>query len=255
MDPPHAPYSGRSPRFPRPRGDGPDIPTLADGLWEVSPPTRGWTRNREPTRVVLVGFPAHAGMDPPARRRSPRISRFPRPRGDGPCRSVLDPGGRLVSPPTRGWTRFRPGARADARGFPAHAGMDRLHKRAGRPRARFPRPRGDGPAIVALAVRSAPVSPPTRGWTRYQTLTDCCGEGFPAHAGMDPLPATWCSAISGFPRPRGDGPPLGPVPDLHDGVSPPTRGWTVHRRGGRYVHHGFPAHAGMDPSLRSTSMT
>ena len=102
--------------------------------------------------------------------------------------------------------------------------------------------------------------------------------GFPAHAGMDPsgraLPAGFprpmdlgCTAprllSGGFPRPRGDGPWIptcGEARRWSMTVSPPTRGWTriARRHRGfpaqwthsRFLsHHGFPAHAGMDPGI------
>ena len=39
-----------------------------------------------------------------------------------------------------------------------------------------------------------------------------------------------------------------------DEASPHTRGWTVSGLVGRAVYRGFPAHAGMDPPLRSVSI-
>ena len=48
-------------------------------------------------------------------------------------------------------------------GSPAHAGIDRCSRRYCRWRGRFPRPRGDRPAIPATKDRLAVVPPPTRG--------------------------------------------------------------------------------------------
>ena len=114
-------------RFPRPRGDGPSrARRLCAEVLRVSPPTRGWTLPRSGSdRMPGGGFPAHAGMDPPAddghapcggfpahagmdhpvADALPAAPGFPRPRGDGPVRSHVGPHDR-------------------ARGFPAHAGMD-----------------------------------------------------------------------------------------------------------------------------------
>ncbi len=69
----------------------------------VSPPTRGWSLDQleaeqnatgfpahagshiSPSSLNLwLGFPAHAGMVPQPRRGAVSMSRFPRPRGDGP---------------------------------------------------------------------------------------------------------------------------------------------------------------------------
>ena len=113
------------------------------------------------------------------------------------------------------------------------------------PLMRFPRPRGDGPLFSSARSASARVSPPTRGWTVDATWAAGTVPGFPAHAGMDPIPALRklrfprprgdgpCARRvddlgAGFPRPRGDG-PLGPMrrsrSDRRWRVSPPTRGW------------------------------
>ena len=51
-------------RFPRPRGDGPDLDCMLANFWRVSPPTRGWTQPWPDGSLTIKGFPAHAGMDP-----------------------------------------------------------------------------------------------------------------------------------------------------------------------------------------------
>ena len=105
MDPRTRTPRKRCTRFPRPRGDGPlghhDLAILA----EVSPPTRGWTLGASTPPTAAVGFPAHAGMDPPPGSAPGSCIWFPRPRGDGPscCRRIFTRP--TVSPPTRGWTR------------------------------------------------------------------------------------------------------------------------------------------------------
>ena len=111
-------------RFPRPRGDGPCWQHFRDHPAPVSPPTRGWTPVRSGGESRLVGFPAHAGMDPDGADVYTTSARFPRPRGDGPslCVSFWRPF--QVSPPTRGWTRVLVLVHRDEQGFPAHAGMD-----------------------------------------------------------------------------------------------------------------------------------
>ena len=90
-------------------------------------------------------------------------------------------------------------------------------------------------------------SPPTRGWTPDEPLQRAHAAGFPAHAGMDPRPASSRATRRGLPRPRGDGPFSKRVFELTGMASPPTRGWT--RRRAQHVSDGvgFPAHAGMDP--------
>ena len=186
----------------------------------VSPPTRGWTRTMmDQRRLGTGGFPAHAGMEhsrsppkwvsPPTRGWTVPIvdvaaGGFPRPRGDGPWRRVTKTTPMYpVSPPTRGWTP------ASLGGFPAHRGWTDV---TGHYERWFPRPRGDGPFERSLMVRSAAVSPPTRGWT--VRLYGDLSRRFPRPRGDGP--------VNAFPRPRGDGPW---TPDRR-GVSPPTRGWT-----------------------------
>ena len=218
-------------RFPRPRGDGPHVSRhVSRRVLGVSPPTRGWTtlghcrtgcrlRVSPPTRGWTLqmhidrrdrtrsGFPAHAGMD-------------------------------LLSKPADGTLRWhRPGC-----GFPAHAGMDLLDMRlwslsrvaavspptrgwtALRDRARFPRPRGDGPQRGPR-----PGFPRPRG---DGPLPGCQPGslmivGFPAHAGMDHgQPPVRRVEDRGFPAHAGMDLISYMAKRGKDRVSPPTRGWT-----------------------------
>ena len=196
-------------RFPRPRGDGPPSIAGAPHRHTVSPPTRGWTVLDAELAMATRGFPAHAGMDPSEVSPASTCSWFPRPRGDGPFSSTTTCRPASVSPPTRGWTSRHIVGRAEADGFPAHAGMDRPSVRRSPREPRFPRPRGDGPSLtLAISARIA-VSPPTRGWTHVERDHQQHHGGFPAHAGMDRRPPQWSETASRFPRPRGDGPGTG----------------------------------------------
>ena len=247
MDPAPCAAGRLPPWFPRPRGDGPEIPDTEACCIVVSPPTRGWTDVRRDGHGVVDGFPAHAGMDHHPGMHGWHCGGFPRPRGDGPANSARSTRRVKVSPPTRGWTAWGSRCRPSKRGFPAHAGMDPPGDARGALVGRFPRPRGDGPTIVAYDEEPWQVSPPTRGWTPSSQQDKRAGRGFPAHAGMDPgvLRRSECSRR--FPRPRGDG-PCG-IPTLRPAlrVSPPTRGWTTVELHQEEITLGFPAHAGMDP--------
>ena len=123
-------------RFPRPRGDGPDIIFWIASVNLVYPPTRGWTAYSPPTHPCLSGFPRPRGDGPHEDRDhwSGRCAGFPRPRGDGPD---FDESFYVL---------------LGCRGFPAHAGMDR----------------GVG---LAYALPITMVSPPTRGWTHRQAFS------------------------------------------------------------------------------------
>ena len=241
----HHPQGG----FPRPRGDGPGINPPDRITGEVSPPTRGWTRQHLRVRERRCGFPAHAGMDLPDSGHLRAPIRFPRPRGDGPSQRLSAAAIKQVSPPTRGWTAVAGDGRRAGRGFPAHAGMDLWDTREKQWEWRFPRPRGDGPETGAWSVQYTEVSPPTRGWTLGWCFRHRWHRGFPAHAGMDPDDRRRAAPHRRFPRPRGDGPPTATGPTASCTVSPPTRGWTRVARIPCVRLAGFPAHAGMDPVL------
>ena len=64
MDPESANGGERRGRIPRTRGDGPQAAVSLRGLMGDSPHTRGWTAARPLVTRAVVGFPAHAGMDP-----------------------------------------------------------------------------------------------------------------------------------------------------------------------------------------------
>ena len=93
--------------FPRTRGDGPGTAPSESTLAPVSPHTRGWTHATPRRAGGLIGFPAHAGMDPGRDLTDRQSSGFPRTRGDGPSHGngCLRQG--RVSPHTRGWTPCR----------------------------------------------------------------------------------------------------------------------------------------------------
>ena len=118
---------------------------------------------------------------------------------------------------------------------------------------RLPRTRGDGPRHRPASSCPAVASPHTRGWTLWKAQVWEARQGFPAHAGMDPARSDALSTSSGLPRTRGDGPPSIISAKSCHAASPHTRGWTHRRRCGEFRDGGFPAHAGMDPALRSST--
>ena len=89
------------PRFPRPRGDGPDQVIPAGTQVAVPPPTRGWPWSTSSARASGGGSPAHAGMARRYGRMHDNRNRFPRPRGDGPSLDAYCAAVPLVPPPTR----------------------------------------------------------------------------------------------------------------------------------------------------------
>ena len=248
MDPCTQPTLPVSVRFPRTRGDGPFATARCHADRSVSPHTRGWTSAVAVPPVDHGGFPAHAGMDHVDQTSPVMRSRFPRTRGDGPRPCLFHQSIMAVSPHTRGWTLLRAARAREARGFPAHAGMDPRRATRRRTARWFPRTRGDGPAQVDVRADRILVSPHTRGWTPLPPSVVRELHGFPAHAGMDRGCSPSRRAPDGFPRTRGDGPARW-LDFSHDGmVSPHTRGWTASTPLGADRRVGFPAHAGMDPS-------
>ena len=193
------------------------------------------------------GFPAHAGMDPVQAGNEHGAGRLPRTRGDGPPSSAASFASSSASPHTRGWTCAVGATRRPGRGFPAHAGMDQAHARGPAEYRRLPRTRGDGPDIMELLTHAEWASPHTRGWTRRLVNDQRVGQGFPAHAGMDPQVSPARRTPARLPRTRGDGPSSFFPREEARAASPHTRGWTRSAIRDSSRGRGFPAHAGMDP--------
>ncbi len=240
-------------RFPRPRGDGPHLLRLGDRVGAFSPPTRGWPAESSICSMLILVFPAHAGMARPMW--TPRTSRprFPRPRGDGPCGRIRVSATPTFSPPTRGWPGQRRSRQDQRRVFPAHAGMARRPRLDKRNTRGFPRPRGDGPSPVVVSFFPGTFSPPTRGWPATALPPPGFPLVFPAHAGMARRQLIILRGNVGFPRPRGDGPEN---EDMHAAArkfSPPTRGWPACAYLKINPALVFPAHAGMARSISSSS--
>ena len=95
-------------RFPRIRGDVPQV--RVDRGWDsgFSPHTRGCSVTRQIQEFTAAVFPAYAGMFPPLDRTGSASRRFPRIRGDVP---LIGPLLDLIvefSPHTRGCSSKRP---------------------------------------------------------------------------------------------------------------------------------------------------
>ena len=211
-----------------------------------SPHPRGWTPRHRLPQVQQRGFPAPAGMDPAASRRSRPPSGIPRTRGDGPRGPRAAGNVDEDSPHPRGWTPAVQQPHDDHEGFPAPAGMDRRLRGLHVDRSRIPRTRGDGPSDRDRSSRPAGDSPHPRGWTPRVLLSTGRLDGFPAPAGMDPMRRCRTCAAARIPRTRGDGPAFHAGRDRAAEDSPHPRGWTRHGTGAASAPCGFPAPAGMD---------
>ncbi len=188
-------------------------------------------------------------MDPNPPPDALTVIRLPRTRGDGPSAPTPASTPGRASPHTRGWTPVRADVCTPRGGFPAHAGMDRARRQHPVERRGLPRTRGDGPGSLLSVSASSAASPHTRGWTRNPRPHLRALDGFPAHAGMDPVERPRYCWLARLPRTRGDGPHLQVLGADILRASPHTRGWTPARNTRPSWSRGFPAHAGMDPLL------
>ena len=211
--------------IPRTRGDGPRARGRLAGGRRDSPHPRGWTPHPRRLQPARRGFPAPAGMDPGPSARCSSASWIPRTRGDGPrpisslMRTNAD------SPHPRGWTRIRESGPGQPEGFPAPAGMDLTSGSASSRWEWIPRTRGDGPLLLDGQLVVCQDSPHPRGWTSALRGPARGPGGFPAPAGMDPIPAPATTSSRWIPRTRGDGPRSGCRVALRSMDSLHPRGW------------------------------
>ena len=247
MDPDYATPDAAPRRLPRACGDGPGAGTGIDDARVASPRLRGWTFIPGMRWAAIAGFPAPAGMDPPARAPSAPSPRLPRACGDGPRLSASYILRREASPRLRGWTHWRPMRGWRPPGFPAPAGMDRPLRSRARRRSRLPRACGDGPRPRATTRRPSSASPRLRGWTRNGFVFSRGCAGFPAPAGMDLIRPFAVRTHRRLPRACGDGPRGWDGDRDFVRASPRLRGWTRPCPAEIQPAEGFPAPAGMDP--------
>ena len=257
-------------RFPRTRGDGPQLVVNGGGGPAVPPHPRGWSLAEGHQHLHLSGSPAPAGMVPYRTQPRQRCPRFPRTRGDGPSCSARIVVSLMVPPHPRGWSLAMQLRGASQSGSPAPAGMVPPWAAAPRAWRGFPRTRGDGPPWQAGSLPMHWVPPHPRGWSLRPRWSTGCGSGSPAPAGMVPTLRSGRSSACRFPRTRGDGPfgsgggprrerfprTRGDGPSRLKGiiaetrVPPHPRGWSRDAATRDLDTEGSPAPAGMVPSRR-----
>ncbi len=193
-------------RFPRTRGDAPDVGAIQALLRALPPHTRGCTPGRSRDAGAAQASPAHAGMHLTWGTRRGIIHGFPRTRGDAPITLAPDADVGSLPPHTRGCTHDAPCRGRPQAASPAHAGMHPSPFASSSFPRRFPRTRGDAP-WQSGARRSAPPLPPhTRGCTGISEFGLPGAVASPAHAGMHPRLCKGPAPGGGFPRTRGDAP-------------------------------------------------
>ena len=109
---------------------------------------------------------------------------FPRIRGDVPPIPPAIPSPPAFSPHTRGCSETLRASGFDLHVFPAYAGMFLIHQLAPVSKIRFPRIRGDVPAVGDQAMGVLKFSPHTRGCSCPMIDEILGGAVFPAYAGM-----------------------------------------------------------------------
>ena len=195
-----------APRLPRSRGDRPAA--LIDEMrsFPAAPLTRGSTPGARRQAPVVLGCPAHAGINLDDMSLSVGASRLPRSRGDRP-RDGRTPLPRVTAAPlTRGSTHPDLGRRGAAPGCPAHAGIDPGTVWYPQAPLWLPRSRGDRPPACGSVDNDVQAAPLTRGSTRRAVGQHRRHRGCPAHAGIDPPVYASAPAHQRLPRSRGDRP-------------------------------------------------
>ena len=151
-------------------------------------------------------FPACAGMFRTATALSVVGRSFPRVRGDVPNRVIAPAVIDAFSPRARGCSDGLDGPLRHDGVFPACAGMFLLCAILTGCPLRFPRVRGDVPALSALGDFLFRFSPRARGCSETSIVTDATRRVFPACAGMFRIAAGSGKSGKSFPRVRGDVP-------------------------------------------------
>ena len=175
--------------FPRVRGDVPKCNSKKAFLTAFSPRARGCSFVAATRTPPLRVFPACAGMFLWFWTAPSTTPGFPRVRGDVPCPSLY----RLCYLSV----------------FPACAGMFRCVKICVTPQVSFPRVRGDVPTSTPLGVFRRRFSPRARGCSLTIVIVAHNELVFPACAGMFRFWGLGSPTKQGFPRVRGDVPPIG----------------------------------------------
>ena len=129
--------------------------------------------------------------------------------------------------------------------FPAYAGMFLGSTTHWRHQKRFPRVRGDVPAVSAPSSALTEFSPRTRGCSSLTDQLKPQDYVFPAYAGMFLSISRLAIVPFRFPRVRGDVPAKYRTGYECGRFSPRTRGCSFDRRFGGGYKLVFPAYAGM----------
>ena len=169
---------------------------------------------------------------------------YPRPRGG--TAHALSRARRLwgLSPPTRGNRRQSARLSRRYRSIPAHAGEPASAYAKMVSREVYPRPRGGTLEGRAANVRSAGLSPPTRGNHAPPRRHVGQRRSIPAHAGEPRMMMSSAAISRVYPRPRGGTTDTKRRSRKRCGLSPPTRGNPAPAVRAVVQDRSIPAHAG-----------
>ena len=238
-------YRRRPLRFPRTRGDVPTVQAHSSGTVMLPPHARGCTPRPLAQPSVFGASPARAGMYPASSRRWRTPPRFPRTRGDVPKDALREIDTRELPPHARGCTDRLEVVGLHPAASPARAGMYLVEEAVVGVEQRFPRTRGDVPAIYPRSNSADRLPPHARGCTFRRLRRRRRHLASPARAGMYRIPAAGRCPRAGFPRTRGDVPRRSLRRDLHRPLPPHARGCTPARPPRRGSRPASPARAGM----------
>ena len=176
---------------PHPRGDGPVTVAGIELVDPCSPPAWGWSVSPAEIQIQLIVLPTRVGMvrlsiHPPAGSNS-----APHPRGDGPQRAECIDEEQWCSPPAWGWSARWSCLLPAPRVLPTRVGMVRYKRRALRPMASAPHPRGDGPRAQLREQRWQQCSPPAWGWSDFDEINRRHFGVLPTRVGMVRSSCVW----------------------------------------------------------------
>ena len=206
MHPAQSVGHSRDPGFPRARGDAPVASTPFSVSSTIPPRSRGCTLQAVMRYEQLDDSPALAGMHPDPAAHAGTADRFPRARGDAPCRPSFRACRMTIPPRSRGCTHGIVVPLRHARDSPALAGMHPRGLGDIEGRVRFPRARGDAPRRRRVPEHRREIPPRSRGCTLHDLKLFSVEADSPALAGMHPGSGPAASARTRFPRARGDAP-------------------------------------------------
>ena len=216
--------------FPRTRGDVPVGNLERHFVGGLPPHARGCTLGLAAGSGDARASPARAGMYLGTGSGIRRRSSFPRTRGDVPVDADAQRVEILLPPHARGCTPASRRCRHRPPASPARAGMYRQSAPGDAHVARFPRTRGDVPALALDALGYSELPPHARGCTVRADYPE--------------------SARLRFPRTRGDVPWASAWERVRYSLPPHARGCTLPARLAIRPDNASPARAGMYPAAR-----